>query len=61
MRFGIEVPQDAPFPALIKRWQRAEALGLDPLWVADHWADTRTDHLERISKQLLEAFRQTSK
>ena len=44
MRFGIEVPQDAPFPALVERWQRAEELGFDHLWVADHSADTRTDH-----------------
>jgi alkanesulfonate monooxygenase SsuD/methylene tetrahydromethanopterin reductase-like flavin-dependent oxidoreductase (luciferase family) len=43
-RFGIEVPQDAPFPALVERWQRAEELGFDHLWVADHSADTRTDH-----------------
>lgn len=44
VRFGIEVPQDAPFPALVERWQRAEELGFDHLWVADHSADTRTDH-----------------
>ncbi len=43
MRFGIEVPQDAPFPALVERWQRAEELGFDYLWVADHSADTRID------------------
>jgi alkanesulfonate monooxygenase SsuD/methylene tetrahydromethanopterin reductase-like flavin-dependent oxidoreductase (luciferase family) len=43
LRFGIEVPQDAPFPTLIERWQRAEELGFDQLWVADHSADTRTD------------------
>src|SRR4028119_2126759 len=43
VRFGIEVPQDAPFPALVERWQRAEELGFDHLWVADHSADTRTD------------------
>ena len=43
MRFGIEVPQDAPFPALIERWRRVEELGFDHLWVADHSADTRTD------------------
>src|SRR5918911_2395066 len=43
VRFGIEVPQDAPFPALVERWQRAEEMGLDYLWVADHSADTRTD------------------
>ena len=44
MRFGIEVPQDAPFATLIERWQQAEELGFDHLWVADHLADTRTDH-----------------
>jgi alkanesulfonate monooxygenase SsuD/methylene tetrahydromethanopterin reductase-like flavin-dependent oxidoreductase (luciferase family) len=44
VRFGIEVPQDAPFATLIERWQQAEELGFDHLWVADHSADTRTDH-----------------
>ena len=44
MRFGIEVPQDAPFPALVERWQVVEELGFDHLWVADHSADTRIDH-----------------
>jgi alkanesulfonate monooxygenase SsuD/methylene tetrahydromethanopterin reductase-like flavin-dependent oxidoreductase (luciferase family) len=44
VRFGIEVPQDASFPALVERWQRAEELGFDHLWVADHSADTRTDY-----------------
>jgi alkanesulfonate monooxygenase SsuD/methylene tetrahydromethanopterin reductase-like flavin-dependent oxidoreductase (luciferase family) len=43
VRFGIEVPQDAPFATLVERWQRAEELGFDHLWVADHSADTRTD------------------
>ena len=44
VRFGIEVPQDAPFHALVERWQRVEELGFDHLWVADHSADTRTDY-----------------
>lgn len=44
MRFGIEVPQDAPFPALVERWHRVEELRFDHLWVADHSADTRTDY-----------------
>src|SRR5215208_3693861 len=44
VRFGIEVPQDAPFPALVERWRRVEELGFDYLWVADHSADTRTDY-----------------
>jgi alkanesulfonate monooxygenase SsuD/methylene tetrahydromethanopterin reductase-like flavin-dependent oxidoreductase (luciferase family) len=43
VRFGIEVPQDGPFATLIERWRRVEDLGFDHLWVADHWADTRTD------------------
>ena len=43
MRFGIEVPQDRPIVTLIERWRRVEDLGFDHLWVADHWADTRTD------------------
>ena len=45
VRFGIEVPQDAPFATLIERWHQAEELGFDHLWVADHLADTRTDPL----------------
>lgn len=41
LQFGILVPQDAPFPALIERWRRAEELGFDHLWVADHFGDYR--------------------
>ena len=41
MRFGILVPQDAPFDVLAERWRRAEELGFDQLWVADHTADYR--------------------
>jgi alkanesulfonate monooxygenase SsuD/methylene tetrahydromethanopterin reductase-like flavin-dependent oxidoreductase (luciferase family) len=41
LRFGILVHADAPFPILIERWRRAEALGFDQLWVADHSADYR--------------------
>jgi hypothetical protein len=41
VRFGIEVPQDAPFPTFVERWQRAEELGFDHLWVADHSGDYR--------------------
>ena len=44
MRFGIEIPQDAPFATLVERWQQAEELEFDHFWVADHSADTRTDH-----------------
>ena len=29
VRFGIEVPQDAPFATLVERWQRTEELGFD--------------------------------
>jgi alkanesulfonate monooxygenase SsuD/methylene tetrahydromethanopterin reductase-like flavin-dependent oxidoreductase (luciferase family) len=43
VRFGIEVSKDGPFATLIERWRRVEGLGFDHLWVADHWADTRTD------------------
>ena len=41
MRFGILVPQDAPFPTLVERWRQAEELGFDHLWVADHSGDYR--------------------
>lgn len=41
LRFGIEVPQDAPFPVLQERWRQAEDVGFDDLYVADHLGDPR--------------------
>ena len=35
------VLQDAPFPALRERWQRAEDLGFDAIYLADHTGDYR--------------------
>lgn len=36
LRFGIMTLQAAPYGALAERWRRAEALGFDSVWVADH-------------------------
>jgi alkanesulfonate monooxygenase SsuD/methylene tetrahydromethanopterin reductase-like flavin-dependent oxidoreductase (luciferase family) len=41
LRFGMLVPQDAPLPTLVERWRRAEELGFDCVYVADHTADYR--------------------
>lgn len=35
-RFGIFTLQHAPLDALIERWRRAEDMGFDSLWIADH-------------------------
>lgn len=35
------VLQDAPFPALCERWKRAEDLGFDAIYLADHTGDFR--------------------
>jgi alkanesulfonate monooxygenase SsuD/methylene tetrahydromethanopterin reductase-like flavin-dependent oxidoreductase (luciferase family) len=40
-RFGVLVPQDAPFETLVERWKAAEALGFDAAYVADHTGDYR--------------------
>ena len=42
-RFGLVVNPDAPFPELEERWRRAEELGFDSLWTADHTADYRNE------------------
>jgi len=39
--FGMYVPQNAPFPVLAERFRRAEQLGFDQVWVADHIRDHR--------------------
>lgn len=41
VRFGILIPQDAPFDELVERWRRAEELGFDAAYVADHTGDYR--------------------
>jgi alkanesulfonate monooxygenase SsuD/methylene tetrahydromethanopterin reductase-like flavin-dependent oxidoreductase (luciferase family) len=41
LRFGVLVLQDADFSILRERWRRAEQLGFDFLFVADHARHTR--------------------
>jgi alkanesulfonate monooxygenase SsuD/methylene tetrahydromethanopterin reductase-like flavin-dependent oxidoreductase (luciferase family) len=41
VRFGLFVPQDAPFPELAERFRRAEELGFQAAYVADHTRDFR--------------------
>jgi alkanesulfonate monooxygenase SsuD/methylene tetrahydromethanopterin reductase-like flavin-dependent oxidoreductase (luciferase family) len=41
LRFGVLVLPDAPFPELAERWRRAEEVGFDDLYVADHSRDYR--------------------
>jgi alkanesulfonate monooxygenase SsuD/methylene tetrahydromethanopterin reductase-like flavin-dependent oxidoreductase (luciferase family) len=41
LRFGLLIPQDAPLDELVERWRRAEALGFDAAYVADHSGDYR--------------------
>jgi alkanesulfonate monooxygenase SsuD/methylene tetrahydromethanopterin reductase-like flavin-dependent oxidoreductase (luciferase family) len=36
MRFGLMTLQSAPYAALADRWRRAEAMGFDSIWIADH-------------------------
>jgi alkanesulfonate monooxygenase SsuD/methylene tetrahydromethanopterin reductase-like flavin-dependent oxidoreductase (luciferase family) len=36
-RFGICPDQNLPFETLVERWQYYERLGLDSLWVCDHF------------------------
>ena len=38
LRFGILVIQTDPWPAIVERVRRYEALGFDTVWVADHFA-----------------------
>lgn len=37
MRFGIVSGTRKGFPELVQRWQEAEALGFDTVWVTDHF------------------------
>lgn len=36
LRFGLMTLQMPPYAGLVERWRRAEALGWDNLWIADH-------------------------
>ena len=36
LRFGVMTLQAPPYADLAERWRRAEALGWDSIWVADH-------------------------
>ena len=36
LRFGLMTLQAPPFAALAERWRRAEAMGWDSIWIADH-------------------------
>lgn len=36
-RYGVLVWQDVPWPTLVERVQRYEALGFDSVWIADHY------------------------
>ena len=37
LRFGMAPDQNLPFEELLKRWRYYESLGLDSLWVCDHF------------------------
>ena len=37
MRFGIVTDQNQPWPTLVERWQRFEAVGFDSAWDCDHF------------------------
>ena len=37
LRFGMAPDQNLPFEELVERWQYYESLGLDSLWVCDHF------------------------
>jgi|SRR5579871_148567 len=37
LRFGAFIHQDKPIPNLIRRWQVLDKLGLDHLWLTDHF------------------------
>ncbi|HET8567621.1 MAG TPA: LLM class flavin-dependent oxidoreductase [Candidatus Limnocylindria bacterium] len=45
MRFGVFTMQLGPADALIARWHRAEEVGFDSIWVADH---TTTQYPELV-------------
>ena len=37
LRFGMAPDQNLPFEELVERWRYYESLGLDGLWVCDHF------------------------
>jgi alkanesulfonate monooxygenase SsuD/methylene tetrahydromethanopterin reductase-like flavin-dependent oxidoreductase (luciferase family) len=37
--FGVFILQDAPWPTLLERARRAEAMGFDTIWVGDHFVN----------------------
>lgn len=37
LRFGLCTDQNLPFPTLVERWRRFEALGFDSAWDCDHY------------------------
>lgn len=37
LRFGIVSGARKPYPELVRRWQEAESLGFDTVWVTDHF------------------------
>lgn len=37
VRFGLAMGQTVPWPELVERWQEAEALGFDTVWLVDHF------------------------
>lgn len=39
LRFGAMIPQTLAWQALVDRWQQAENLGFDSVWLADHFAN----------------------
>ena len=39
IRFGVITPQEVLWEELVERWQTAELLGFDHVWVADHWVN----------------------
>lgn len=37
LRFGVITIQNTSWPTMVERWQRLEELGLDSVWLADHF------------------------
>src|SRR5687767_3300645 len=37
LRFGVITIQNTSWPSMVERWQRLEELGLDSVWLADHF------------------------
>jgi alkanesulfonate monooxygenase SsuD/methylene tetrahydromethanopterin reductase-like flavin-dependent oxidoreductase (luciferase family) len=43
VKFGLNIDPHVPFDVLTERWRKAEELGFDQLWVADHTRDYRDE------------------